>query len=30
MMKGFGDKLSDEEIGSLVKYIRSLDSSKKK
>lgn len=30
MMKGFGDKLSDEEIGSLVKFIRSLDSSKKK
>lgn len=30
MMKGFGDKLSDEEIGSLVKYIRSLNPSKKK
>jgi|SRR5690348_71303 len=30
MMKGFGDKLSDEEIDSLVKFIRSLDSSKKK
>ncbi|HEV2352108.1 MAG TPA: cytochrome c [Terriglobia bacterium] len=30
MMKGFGDKLSDEEISSLVKYIRSLNSSKKK
>lgn len=30
MMKGFGDKLSDEEIGSLVKYIRSLNPVKKK
>ncbi len=29
MMKGFGDKLKDDEIDSLVKYIRSLDSSKK-
>jgi cytochrome c oxidase cbb3-type subunit 3 len=30
MMKGFGDKLKEDEINSLVKYIRSLDSSKKK
>ena len=30
MMKGFGDKLKDDEIESLMKYIRSLDSSKKK
>jgi mono/diheme cytochrome c family protein len=30
MMKGFGDKLSDEEIGSLVRFIRSLNTAKKK
>jgi cytochrome c oxidase cbb3-type subunit 3 len=30
MMKGFGDKLSEEEIGSLVKFIRSLNTAKKK
>src|SRR5579863_4411360 len=30
MMKGFSDKLKEDEINSLVKYIRSLDSSKKK
>lgn len=30
MMKGFGDRLKEGEIDSLVKYIRSLDSSKKK
>jgi mono/diheme cytochrome c family protein len=30
MMKGFGDKLSDQEIISLVKYIRSLNPDKKK
>jgi mono/diheme cytochrome c family protein len=29
MMKGFGDKLKEEEIDSLLKFIRSLDSSKK-
>jgi len=29
-MPPFADKLSDEQIESLVKYIRSLDSSKKK
>ena len=29
-MPAFGDKLSDDQISSLVKYIRSLDSSKKK
>jgi cytochrome c oxidase cbb3-type subunit III len=30
MMKGFSDKLKEDEIDSLAKYIRSLDSSKKK
>lgn len=30
MMKGFGDKLSNDEVDSLMKYIRSLNSSKKK
>lgn len=30
MMKGFSDKLKEDEIESLAKYIRSLDSSKKK
>jgi mono/diheme cytochrome c family protein len=30
MMKGFGDKLKDDEIESLMKYVRSLDSGKKK
>jgi cytochrome c oxidase cbb3-type subunit 3 len=30
MMKAFGDKLSDAEIDSLVKFIRSLNSEKKK
>ncbi|MHB8655761.1 MAG: c-type cytochrome [Terriglobia bacterium] len=30
MMKGFSDKLKEDEIESLVKYIRSLNSSKKK
>jgi mono/diheme cytochrome c family protein len=29
-MKGFGDKLSPDEIKALVKYIRSLNSEKKK
>jgi cytochrome c oxidase cbb3-type subunit III len=29
-MPAFADKLSDDEINSLVAYIRSLDSSKKK
>jgi mono/diheme cytochrome c family protein len=29
MMKGFGDKLKDDEIESLMKYIRSLNSKKK-
>lgn len=29
MMKGFGDKLSNDEIESLMKYIRSLNSKKK-
>ena len=29
-MPAFADKLSDEQIHSLVTYIRSLDSSKKK
>lgn len=29
MMKGFSDKLKEDEIESLAKYIRSLDSSKK-
>jgi mono/diheme cytochrome c family protein len=30
MMKGFGEKLKDDEIKSLVTYIRSLNSEKKK
>ena len=30
MMKPFGDKLSDDEIQALVKFIRAFDSSKKK
>jgi cytochrome c553 len=29
MMKGFSDKLKDDEIESLVKYIRTLNSKKK-
>ncbi len=29
-MKGFADKLTDDEINALVTYIRTLDSSKKK
>ena len=29
MMKGFSGKLKDDEIESLAKYVRSLDSSKK-